>query len=167
MKEALVIFPHQLFDPHPGLSQDRMEVLSEDSHFFVDPGRPGIESLVCVLARLFDHAYLQHWFMELFIDAYDWVMVPNFYGMSQFADSGRITTRPYISSSRYILRMSDYTQGEWCPIWDGLYWRFIHKNLDFFAGNPRMRMMAVQWECMDQTKRREHLEKAESYLASL
>ena len=47
------------------------------------------------------------WFMELFIDSYDWVMVPNVYGMSQFADGGLMSTKPYISSSNYIMKMSD------------------------------------------------------------
>lgn len=153
-------------------------------------GRTGIEPLDHVIQRLLDHAYLHHierlmllgnfmllceiapdqvyrWFMELFIDAYDWVMVPNVYGMSQFADGGRIMTKPYISSSRYVLKMSDYPKGDWCAIWDGLFWRFIHKNRDSFAGNPRMRMMAVQWDRMDQAKRRKHLESADNYLASL
>lgn len=51
------------------------------------------------------------WFMEMFIDSYDWVMVPNIYGMSQFSDGGLMATKPYISSSNYILKMSDYGKG--------------------------------------------------------
>ena len=51
------------------------------------------------------------WFMEMFIDAYDWVMVPNVYGMSQYADGGLFTTKPYISSSNYVRKMSDYKKG--------------------------------------------------------
>lgn len=54
------------------------------------------------------------WFMELFIDAYDWVMVPNIYGMSQFADNELMSTKPYISGSHYIRKMSDYPSGDWC-----------------------------------------------------
>jgi deoxyribodipyrimidine photolyase-related protein len=81
------------------------------------------------------------WFMELFIDAYDWVMVPNVYGMSQYADGGLMTTKPYISSSNYILKMSDYKKADWCGIWDALYWRFLYKNQDKFAGNHRMTLM--------------------------
>ena len=53
-----------------------------------------------------NHVY--RWFMELHIDAYDWVMVPNVYGMSQFSDGGLMSTKPYISGSNYILKMSDY-----------------------------------------------------------
>ncbi|HMO35037.1 MAG TPA: cryptochrome/photolyase family protein, partial [Gemmatales bacterium] len=51
------------------------------------------------------------WFMELFIDAYDWVMVPNVYGMSQHADGGLMTTKPYLSGSAYVLKMSNYSKG--------------------------------------------------------
>jgi len=81
------------------------------------------------------------WFMEYYIDAYDWVMVPNVYGMSQFADGGLITTKPYVSSSNYILKMSDYKKDEWCEIWDGLFWRFLHKNKAKIASNSRIGML--------------------------
>lgn len=84
------------------------------------------------------------WFMELFIDAYDWVMVPNVYGMSQHADGGLMTTKPYISGSSYLLKMSDAAKGEWCEKWDALYWRFIDREREFFQSNPRMRVMVGQ-----------------------
>ena len=61
------------------------------------------------------------WFMNLFVDAYDWVMVPNVYGMSQFADGGLMSTKPYISSSNYLINMSDFKNGKWQIIWDGLF----------------------------------------------
>ncbi len=72
------------------------------------------------------------------IDAYDWVMVPNVYGMSQYLNGVLITTKPYISGSAYVLKMSDHTRGDWCTDRDALYWRFIDKQRDFFASNPRM-----------------------------
>lgn len=78
------------------------------------------------------------WFMEMFIDAYDWVMVPNVYSMSQYADGGLITTKPYFSGSNYILKMSNYKKGEWCDIWDGLFWRFVYKNKEFLSKNIRV-----------------------------
>ena len=68
------------------------------------------------------------WFMEMYVDAYDWVMVPNIYGMSQFSDGGLMMTKPYISGSNYIKKMSDYKKGDWCEIWDALYWNFIDKH---------------------------------------
>jgi deoxyribodipyrimidine photolyase-related protein len=77
------------------------------------------------------------WFMAYFVDAYDWVMVPNVYGMSQFADRGQMTTKPYISGANYILKMSDYSRGDWADIWDGLFWRFLSKHKSLFQVNPR------------------------------
>ncbi len=82
------------------------------------------------------------WFMELFVDSYDWVMVPNVYAMSQFADKGMITTKPYISGSNYIIKMSNYKKGAWCETWDALYWTHIAKHKAFYASNPRMSVMA-------------------------
>ena len=104
------------------------------------------------------------WFMEMFIDAYDWVMVPNVYGMSQYADGGLITTKPYISSSNYVRKMSDYKKGDWCDWWDGLYWRFIHKHQDFFKGNPRLAVMTSHLKRMGADKLNTHLTNADAFL---
>lgn len=106
------------------------------------------------------------WFMELFIDAYDWVMVPNVFGMSQYADGGGMTTKPYICGSSYILKMSDHKKGSWCPIWDALYWRFIDRHADFFAGNPRMAMMVKMKDKLG-SKMTEHHDVAETFLNRL
>lgn len=107
------------------------------------------------------------WFMELFIDAYDWVMVPNVYGMSQFADGGTFATKPYIGGSNYIKKMSNYGKGPWNDIWDGLFWRFISVNQDFFLKNPRMSMMVHSFNRMSDEKRSQHLENASSFLAQI
>jgi len=107
------------------------------------------------------------WFMELFIDAYDWVMVPNVYGMSQYADGGMICTKPYISSSNYIRKMSNFEKGEWCNIWDALFWRFLYRHKKVLEKNPRMTMMIVQLNKMDKQKLKNHLHIAESYLKKL
>jgi deoxyribodipyrimidine photolyase-related protein len=64
-------------------------------------------------------------------------MVPNVYGMSQYADGGVITTKPYISSSNYLCKMSNYPQGDWTEIWDGLFWRFVNKHKLLFSSNNR------------------------------
>lgn len=87
---------------------------------------------------------IYRWFMEMYIDAYDWVMVPNVYGMGQYADGGLMSTKPYISSSKYILRMSDFSKGSWCDEWDGLFWNFLRKHRDKFSKNPRMALMMKQ-----------------------
>lgn len=104
------------------------------------------------------------WFMEMYVDAYDWVMVPNVYGMSQYADGGSMVTKPYVSSSNYILKMSHYERGEWCDVWDGLYWRFIEKNKDRFKKNPRMSMMVTQLEKLDENRKRIISYRAEDFL---
>jgi deoxyribodipyrimidine photolyase-related protein len=104
------------------------------------------------------------WFMEMYVDAYDWVMVPNVYGMSQYSDGGSITTKPYVSSSNYILKMSHYERGDWCDIWDGLYWRFIEKNRERFAKNPRMSMMVAQLDKLDDNRKRIISYRAEDFL---
>ncbi len=78
------------------------------------------------------------WFMSLFIDAYDWVMVPNIYAMSQYAAGDMITTKPYLCGSSYILKMSHYPKEPWTEVWDGLYWRFIGRNREMLSGNQRL-----------------------------
>jgi deoxyribodipyrimidine photolyase-related protein len=104
------------------------------------------------------------WFMELFIDAYDWVMVPNVYGMSQFADGGVFSTKPYISGSNYIRKMSDFPKGEWCEIWDGLYWTFIEDHRDFFASQYRLSMMVRLLDRMPDEKREAHRKNADDFI---
>ncbi len=115
----------------------------------------------------FDPDEVYTWFMELFIDAYDWVMVPNVYGMSQFADGGLLATKPYISSSNYILKMSDYSRGDWQTVWDGLFWRFMHHQRDFFSSNPRIGMLLKTWDKMSEEKRSAHLANATVFLENL
>ena len=107
------------------------------------------------------------WFMELFVDAYDWVMVPNVYGMSQFADGGIFTSKPYLSGSNYVRKMSDYKPGEWCGIWDGLFWSFIHRHGDFFRSQPRLAMMARNLDRMSPEVLDTHYMNAQQFLNSL
>ena len=112
-----------------------------------------------------DHVY--KWFMEMFIDSYDWVMVPNIYGMSQFSDGGIFSTKPYISSSNYIKKMSDYKNGEWCDIWDGLFWKFIKDNEDFFRKQYRLAMLTRNLDKMGEEKLTKHLDNANKFLDNL
>lgn len=102
----------------------------------------------------FDPDDVYEWFMEFFIDSYDWVMVPNVYAMSQFADGGTITTKPYVSSSNYLNKMGDYEKGEWCDVWDGLFWRFVKKHQTLFSQNPRTKAMLSNLE-----RNKENIEK--------
>lgn len=112
-----------------------------------------------------DPVRVNDWFMELFIDAYDWVMVPNVFGMSQFADGGIFTTKPYLSGSNYLRKMSDYRRGQWEEIWDGLFWSFVDRHDDFFKSQHRLGMMTKHLERMDPSKRAGHLRRAEHFLA--
>lgn len=115
----------------------------------------------------FDPKEVYKWFMELFIDAYDWVMVPNIYGMSQFADGGTFATKPYLSGSNYLKKMSDYPSGDWEKIWDGLFWRFVGVQEEFFKKNPRVSMMHYSFQKMDSEKKEAHLYNANEFLKSL
>ncbi|WP_438944783.1 cryptochrome/photolyase family protein [Sediminibacterium sp.] len=115
----------------------------------------------------FDPDEVYKWFMEMYVDAYDWVMVPNIYGMTQFADGGMMTTKPYISGSNYILKMSNYPKGKWQEIWDALFWRFMHVHRDFFLKNPRLGMLIKTFDKMPEQKRQAHLQIAENYLNTI
>lgn len=107
------------------------------------------------------------WFMEMYVDAYDWVMVPNTYGMTQFADGGLMMTKPYISGSNYLLKMGDWKKGPWQDTWDGLFWRFMYVHRNFFLQNPRLSMLVKTFDKMPAEKQREHLNNAEQFLAKL
>ena len=106
------------------------------------------------------------WFMEMFVDSSDWVMVPNVYGMSQFADGGTFATKPYIGGANYIAKMSNYAKsGDWVDEVDGLYWRFIDQHRKVFAANQRMSMMLGTLERMDADRKERLLRAAEGFLA--
>ena len=115
----------------------------------------------------FDPNEIYKWFMEHYIDAYDWVMVPNVYGMSQFADGGLMSTKPYISSSNYLKKMSDFPKGDWQQTWDALYWRFIDLQREIFNKNIRMKFMVTMLDKMPEEKRLNHFKIANEYLDSL
>lgn len=115
----------------------------------------------------FDPDEVYKWFMELFIDAYDWVMVPNVYGMSLYADGGLMSTKPYISSSNYIMKMSNYGKGEWQSIWDGLFWSFMDKHREFFLSNPRLGMLIRTFDKMKPETKEQHYNNAQQFIAQL
>jgi len=115
----------------------------------------------------FDPDEVYRWFMELFVDAYDWVMVPNVYGMSQFADGGLMSSKPYISGSNYLMKMSDYPKGDWQETWDALFWRFMDVNRDFFLKNPRLGMLIGTFDKMSEEKQEALHAKAGVFLEQL
>jgi deoxyribodipyrimidine photolyase-related protein len=112
-------------------------------------------------------AEVNRWFSEMYIDAYEWVMIANVFGMSQYADGGGIVTKPYISSSNYIRKMSHYKKDEWADIWDALYWHFVHKNRKILLKNQRYSMVMQNLSNMEAARLKEHLKIAKKFLKSI
>lgn len=102
------------------------------------------------------------WYLGIYIDAVEWVQITNTRGMSQFADSGKIATKPYVSSASYINKMGDYCtnchynknkkfEDDACPF-NSLYWNFLDDKRPFLQTNFRMRMMYKLLDKMDKTE---------------
>ena len=110
-----------------------------------------------------DPKELHRWYLGVYIDAFEWVELPNTLGMSQWADGGLIATKPYVSSAAYIHRMSDYCQGcaydhkqklgdQACPF-NALYRDFFARHQSVAEGNPRLGMVYRQWQKMPLAQR--------------
>lgn len=108
-----------------------------------------------------------NWFMEMYIDAYDWVMVPNVYSMTLYADGGLLTTKPYIASSNYIFKMSDFKKGEWSSILDALFWNFVGQNFDKLQKEGRLGFIGVQYNKMPEAKKQNYTKISKDYLDNL
>ena len=100
------------------------------------------------------------WYLAVYVDAVEWVELPNVAGMALYANGGRFTSKPYVASGAYIKRMSNYcsncrykpevkTGAEACPT-STLYWNFLIKHYDTFARNPRTALMAKNVERFSQ-----------------
>jgi deoxyribodipyrimidine photolyase-related protein len=116
----------------------------------------------CLLAGI-DPQAVYEWFSCAFIDAYEWVMVPNVYGMGLYADGGMVGSKPYIASANYINRMSDYCTGciydkkqrtgqGACP-YNFLYWQFLLKHQEKLVQNNRMARMLHNLRFLDDDER--------------
>jgi deoxyribodipyrimidine photolyase-related protein len=117
------------------------------------------------------------WYLGIYIDAVEWVEMPNARGMSQFADGGIMATKPYAASANYINSMGDYCSGcEYdpkkrtgpgaCPF-NSLYWDFIDRNRSKLERNPRMGMMYRVWDRNTPETKREILDQAAAYLKDI
>ncbi len=118
---------------------------------------------------------VDEWYLGIYVDAVEWVQLPNTRGMSQFADGGLVGTKPYVSSAAYINKMSDYCKGcayqpklktgeGACPF-NSLYWHFYHRNREKLATNPRIGMV---YPTLDKMANRDALlQQAEIYLSQL
>jgi deoxyribodipyrimidine photolyase-related protein len=105
------------------------------------------------------------WYLAVYVDAIEWVELPNTLGMSQFGDGGLMASKPYAASGKYIQRMSNYcadcrfnpakaTDEDACPF-TTLYWDFLSRHRTRLARNPRMRMQVKNLERMSRKKREE------------
>ncbi|MDP4074389.1 cryptochrome/photolyase family protein [Acidovorax sp. A1169] len=105
-----------------------------------------------------DPAAVHRWYLGVYIDAFEWVELPNTLGMSQFADGGLLATKPYVSSAAYIDRMGDYCKGchydkklkvgeRACP-YNALYWDFFARNEATLGSNFRLGMVYRQLQKM-------------------
>jgi len=95
------------------------------------------------------------WYLAVYLDAVEWVELPNVLGMSQFADGGLLASKPYVASGRYIQRMSNYCDrcpfdptratGELACPFTTLYWDFLIRHEQRFRDHPRA---AMQWRSL-------------------
>jgi deoxyribodipyrimidine photolyase-related protein len=117
------------------------------------------------------------WYLGIYIDAIEWVEMPNTRGMSQFADGGIIASKPYVSSGNYIKKMGDHCNGCYydqkarsgdraCPF-NPLYWHFMQRHRERFGSNPRIGMIYRSWDRMDEDKREAILASAEQVLGNI
>ncbi|WP_298595966.1 cryptochrome/photolyase family protein [Zoogloea sp.] len=106
-----------------------------------------------------DPAEVHRWYLGIYIDAFEWVELPNTVGMSQFADGGLLATKPYVSSAAYLDRMGDYCKGchydrkarsgsHACPF-NALYWDFFDRQRERLGGNHRLGMVYRQLDKME------------------
>ena len=124
-----------------------------------------------------DPAQVHQWYLEVYVDAYEWVELPNTLGMSQFGDGGLVGTKPYVSSGAYIDRMSDYcgrcrydvkqrVGPDACPF-NALYWDFMARHEDRLRGNPRMRGPYRTWDRQPRAQQDETRAQAAAFLDTL
>ncbi|MEE3044403.1 MAG: cryptochrome/photolyase family protein [Pseudomonadota bacterium] len=117
------------------------------------------------------------WYLAVYIDAFEWVELPNTLGMALYGDGGVMASKPYAASGKYIDRMSDYCQGcqfnprkntgpDACPF-NALYWHFLDRNADTLGNNPRLGMPYRNWARMKDETKRDLITQAEQFLNRL
>jgi len=125
-----------------------------------------------------DPRELNRWFWFAYVDAYEWVELPNVLGMSTFADGGVLASKPYVSSGNYINKMSDYckhceysvtkkTGEDACPF-NYLYWNFVDKQRDTFNESGRVNFMVNMFDNKKSEEQKEEIrESSRTFLENL
>lgn len=130
----------------------------------------------CLLTEI-EPNQVDEWYLGVYVDAIEWVEMPNTRGMALFADGGIVGTKPYAASGSYINKMSDYCSGCHykikersgalaCPF-NSFYWRFMNKHRARLSQNPRIGMLYQTWDKMEESVRNTILATAEHNLANL
>ncbi|RZF93135.1 cryptochrome/photolyase family protein [Pseudoalteromonas sp. CO302Y] len=130
----------------------------------------------CLLTAI-DPNEVDAWYLGIYIDAIEWVEMPNTRGMSQFADGGLIATKPYAASGNYINKMSDYCKhcsynvkeketDDACPF-NSLYWHFMLEHEQQLSQNPRIGMIYNNWYKQDESLKQATLKRAKWCLDNL
>ncbi len=120
---------------------------------------------------------VEQWYLGIYIDAIEWVEMPNTRGMALHADGGIVGTKPYAASGAYINKMSDYCKQchyhvkqrsgqDACPM-NSLYWHFIDRHQNHFLRNPRMALMVKNWQNQADDEKARILATANAYLERL
>ena len=160
----------------PGFLEDNALDAHEPLPAFYWTGETDMRCIAEAIGQTLEHGYAHHihrlmvtglfaqlvgvepkriheWYLAVYVDAVEWVELPNVLGMSQYADGGRMTSKPYAASGRYIQRMSNYcancrfdpakaTGPKACPF-TTLYWDFLARHRERFERHPRT---ALQWK---------------------
>jgi deoxyribodipyrimidine photolyase-related protein len=163
-------------------------------------GETRMRCMSCVIRRVLRNGYCHHierlmilcnfallagiqpravndWFLESYVDAYEWVVTPNVIGMGLHADGGRTATKPYLASAAYIDKMSDYCRGCFydrkarvgpraCPF-NTLYWHFLIVHETTLRANPRLGPAVLGLQRITPTERQEIVRQAQELLQRL
>lgn len=184
----------------PGYTAENYFDASRDLPAFYWSGETDMACMAAAIGQTRDEAYAHHiqrlmvtgnfamlagidpqqvheWYLAVYFDAYEWVEAPNVIGMSQFADGGLLSSKPYAASGNYINKMSDYCRGcrydvkqktgdDACPF-NSLYWDFLVRNEEKLRTNPRLGPVFRTWDKMSDDKQADHRATARTFLKAL